>query len=380
MKSSSHWLLLAVALVAQPVTAKPASVVLAAVESSPQQSTLTLVGELRAMRNSVISAEVAGAVAQVLVERGDHVLNDTPLALIREQPARFEWQAARGRAAEAVADVDRAVINERRIGRLLQRKAASQDEYDSVQVELDKARAILSTRRAQVELAADALARHQLRAPFPGVVVERMVERGQWLDVGDPCYTVEDISRMRAVLAVPQQYYEKIQLGSVVELSYEALPGELFSAKLTRKLPLVNQRGRSFEIWIELDNTDQRLVSGLSTRAQVPLQVAVAGLVLVPRDAVLRAPDGEAWLWLAHSPEREDSPERKDSPERDDSLERDDSPESPLVVTRVALAVVAAVGQNLMVRGEELDVGMRVVVRGNETLREGQHVLALTEE
>ena len=368
-------------LTSLPLGARTPLVEVALVEANTEQSVLTLVGELRALRRSVLSAEVAGVVAEVLAERGDEVKSGAVLTAIREQPAQFALRSAKGRNAEAGADVDRAILNERRIGRLLQRKAASQDEYDSAQVELNKARAIQSIRRAELDRAADQLTRHRVRAPYPSVVVDRMVELGQWLDVGDPCYAIEDIARLRAVFAVPQQYFPQIETGSQVALSFEARPSEVFSATLTRKLPRVRQQGRSFEIWVDLDNSEQRLVSGFSAKAQVPLHRAGSDPLLVPRDAVLRARDGSAWLWRVQSGEAHRGSVQENSLEQG-VIRSGDNRQAPAAhgVQRVAVEVVAAVGDGLLVRSDELAVGMLVIVRGNETLREGQSVRTQMEQ
>jgi len=368
-------------LTSLPLGARTPLVEVALVEANTEQSVLTLVGELRALRRSVLSAEVAGVVAEVLAERGDEVKSGAVLTAIREQPAQFALRSAKGRNAEAGADVDRAILNERRIGRLLQRKAASQDEYDSAQVELNKARAIQSIRRAELDRAADQLTRHRVRAPYPSVVVDRMVELGQWLDVGDPCYAIEDIARLRAVFAVPQQYFPQIETGSQVALSFEARPSEVFSATLTRKLPRVRQQGRSFEIWVDLDNSEQRLVSGFSAKAQVPLHRAGSDPLLVPRDAVLRARDGSAWLWRVQSGEAHRGSVQENSLEQG-AIRNGDNRQAPAAhgVQRVAVEVVAAVGDGLLVRSDELAVGMLVIVRGNETLREGQSVRTQMEQ
>ena len=177
------------------LAAAPTVVALGEIQASPAQGELVLAGELRAVRGATISTEVAGSVASIAVESGDRVEAETVLATMRQQPARLILRAARARVVEAEAGVDRAAINERRFGRLLQRKALSQDEYDTARVELNKARAVLETRRAEAAQSSDQLDRHRVRAPFAGVVVARHIERGQWLDEGDACYDIEDISQ-----------------------------------------------------------------------------------------------------------------------------------------------------------------------------------------
>ena len=330
--------------------AQPLRVAVGVVESVVGQGQVTVSGELSALRTAVLSAEVAGAVEKIMAENGDSVERDAVLASIRERPAQLELRAARGRVAQAVADVERARINERRFARLLQRKALSQDEYDTARVELDKARASLETRRAEAEQFADNLSRHYLRAPFDGTVVARHIELGQWLDVGDPCYAIEDTTLLRAKLSVPQQYYGAVVEAAVVNIRYDALPGETQTAVVSRKLPLVRRAGRSFEVWLDVDNRAGRLVPGLSLQAAVALQQPSFGTLLVPRDAVVRGRDGGTWVWLVQGGE------------------------DASAVSRVDVSLGGAARGGFIVQSDRLAVGMRVVTHGNESLQEGQSV------
>lgn len=341
---------LLLSLVSCALLAQPIRVVVAPVEVIPEQGKLSLAGELGAIRSTLLSAEVEGSVASVFAESGDRVAAGAVLAVIREQPAQLQLQALQARVKEAEAGVERARINERRLKRLLPRNAVSQDEYDTARVELSRNEAILAVRRAEASQQADQLARHHIRAPFEGTIVGRQVEQGQWLDVGDPCYELDDTSTLRAVLAVPQQYYGAVQEGSAVQVRYDAMPDQAFELVLSRKLPTVRRAGRSFEVWLDVDNREQLLVPGLSLQAEIPLQNMQGDRVLVSRDAVMKQPDGKAWLWLL-----------KQSAETTN-------------VVRVDVVVTAAIGSGLIVSSPGLGPGMQVIVRGNEVLHEGQSV------
>ncbi len=331
-------------------TAQQMRVVVARVEAMPEQGKLSLTGEIGAIHSTLLSAEVAGSVAVVLAESGDRVDANALLAVIREQPAKLELRARQARVKEAQAGVERARINERRLGRLLPRNAVSQDEYDTARVELGRTEAVLAMRLAEAEQQSDQLSRHQIRAPFAGTIVDRHIERGQWLNVGDPCYHLDDTHTLRAVLAVPQHYYAQVRVGSAVEVRYDAIADRLFQLELSRKMPLVRRAGRSFEVWLDIDNSDQLLVPGLSLQAEIPLYNMEGDRVLVPRDAVMKHPDGQSWVWLVqHSGDT-------------------------MVVEQLTVQVAGAWGSGLIVQSAELSPGMQVVTRGNESLQDGQAV------
>ncbi len=236
------------------------------------------------------------------------------------------------------------------MARLLPRKAVSQDEYDAARVELARNEAILATRSAEVLQQADLIQRHYIRAPFAATVVTRHVELGQWLNIGEPCYDLDDTAVLRARISVPQQYYGQVLEGSEVRLRMDAMPQPVLELKVSRKLPNIRSAGRSFELWVDIDNRELGLVPGLSVKADIALQGQPDERLLVSRDAVITSPDGSALVWFVRKAE------------------------GGVTVHSLPIQISGAVADQLIVQSDDLFAGMEVVTRGNEALREGQLV------
>ena len=354
-KSTAAGIVMLISMYSAPTWPDAVRVGVGSIVAVANRGEVSASGELSAIRTAVISAEIAGAVAEIQSETGDAVARNALLAAIRDAPAQLDLRAAKGRVAQADAEVERARINERRLGSLLQRKALSQDEYDTARVELGRALAVLETSRAEEERTADDVSRHQLRAPFAGTIVKRHIELGQWLDVGDPCFVIEDTSMLRAKLSVPQRYFDEVSVGAAAQIRFDAVPGKVYNAAVSRKPPLVRSAGRSFEVWLDIDNPAQQLVPGLSLQASLTLDAARSGQLGVPRDAVVRNQGGTVWLWVVEGAGADGS------------------------VRRVEVEVAGASSDGLIIRAEGLAPGMRVVTRGNESLREGQAVSVVGE-
>ncbi len=331
--------------------AKPlARVELGTIDSMQGQASLSLSGELTAVRSARVSAEVAGTVDAVFAESGDAVAAGEDLSIVRKKPAELQLQALQARLAEAQAGVERAALNERRLARLLPRKAVSQDEYDAARVELARNEAILAIRDAEVLQQLDHIQRHHIRAPFAATVVTRHVELGQWLDVGEPCYDLDDISVLRARISVPQQYYGQVREGSEVRLRMDAMPQPVLELQVSRKLPSIRSAGRSFELWLDIDNSELGLIPGLSVQADIALQGQPGERLLVSRDAVITLPDGSALVWFVRRAE------------------------GGVTVHSLPIQISGSVADQLIVQSDVLQPGMELVTRGNEALREGQLV------
>ena len=320
-------------------------VVVAPVEAMSGTPALTLSGDLQSIRSVSLAAEVDGVIDQVRVDAGELVEAGQVLAVIREKPAALRLAALQAQLAEAVAAEELAGLVEQRLRRLIESRAVSVDGYDVARIELEQARALVAERKAVVEQQADILQRHQIAAPFAAVIAERKVEQGQWLNSGDSCYLLESVDVLRVVLAVPQKYFGQVSVGSPVEIHIDAQPELALQAEVGKLVPVIRRGGRTFEAWVDLDNSDLQLAPGMSLRARVGLSDKKLPPLILPRDAVLRRADGYTWVWRlagkagAHT------------------------------VSEVEVQAVSARNDDLVVRSTELAVGDQVVVRGNEALR-----------
>lgn len=305
--------------------------------------TLSLSGDLRATQSVTLAAEVVGVVDDIRAEAGDIVEQGEVLAVIREKPAALKLAALEAQLKEARAAAELAELVQRRFESLIATRAVSQEEYDAARVEHEQALAIVAEREAAVDEQADQLARHRIRAPFDGVIGERLLEKGQWLAAGDASYSIHAVEVLRVVLAVPQKYFGAVVVGAPVDIDVVGLD-EPLHAQVSKIVPVVRRGGRTFEAWIDIDNRNLGLAPGMSLRAR--LGVLADAPMLVPRDAVLRRADGYTWVWVVEGDQ----------------------------VREVAVQAMGAREDNLVVRGDELPAGSRVVVRGNEGLRAGDTI------
>ena len=144
----------------------------------------------------------------------------------------------------AKASLDWAEAEFKRISSLLEQKVVSQSEYDQRRTQVEAARQqyqmaqnaaqqsfrSLEAARARVALARKSLADTSVRAPFSGIVAERLVSIGDYVTRGTQVATVVRIDPLRVELTVPEQSVSLIKVGQPVRLSVDAYPGEVFTA------------------------------------------------------------------------------------------------------------------------------------------------------
>jgi RND family efflux transporter MFP subunit len=199
----------------------------------------------------------------------------------------------------ARASLDWAEAEFTRIGSLLEQKVVSQSEHDQRRTQVEAARQqyqmalnvaqqsyrSLEAARARVTLARKALADTSIRAPFSGLVAERVVSIGDYVTRGAPVATVVRVDPLRIEMTVPEQSVSLVKVGQPVRLTVDAYPGEEFTAKIRYVSPSLRADQRALTVEAIAPNADGRLKPGLFATASIQ-QPQSAPALLVPASAV----------------------------------------------------------------------------------------------
>lgn len=275
----------------------------AIVVSKMLDKAIAIPADLTPYQSVNIHAKVPGFVEQMQVDRGSWVKQGQTLATLsapelRAQTvkAEAEVQSARARQAEAEA---RAVGAQSTFDRL---KTAAQTPGVVAGNDVEVAEKGLEAARAQVEAmksgvaASDAAVRALtdleaylvLRAPFDGVVTERHVHPGTLVGPsGTPVVRIEQVSRLRLTVPVPETFVSAISRGIRVNFTVGAFPGETFEGVIARQAHSLDMKTRSMLVELDVSNPRQRLAPGMFAEVQWPLSRSQASL-FVPTTSVVR--------------------------------------------------------------------------------------------
>lgn len=262
-----------------PVTTAP-------VETRDLEDTLMLTGTLRPRAQVQVVAEVQARLLRVVRDEGMAVAAGDTLAVLDDTDFRLALD--RAKAAQAVADANKAhaVAERERADNLLKTGGITDKDHLSAQVALQVAEAQMAQVRAEVAIAAQQLARTQIKAPFAGRVARRMADAGTMLANGTPLFTLVDDAVLEFRASVPSADYGKVRVGAAVDVTVDALAGRPVKGKVARVSPLVEERTRSFEVVVQVPG-GSALVGGLFARASVTVG-KVASVLVVPPAALVR--------------------------------------------------------------------------------------------
>ena len=329
---------------AQPVV--PVEVALARI--TPMVVEVPLTGTVTARDHASLSSRVSGLVSAVHVDAGDRVGQGDLLVSLDPTLEKLGLVEAKDASAEAQAVLAEARRRRDEARRLGPNKGIAETQIRAAEAEAVIAETKLERLRAAERYKLELVARHDVFAPFAGVVTRRLAEEGEWVSTGTPVLELVGTRHLWLDLRVPQEHFPYIDVDTEVDIRLDAMPSRPVDGHILAKVPLSDSGSRTFLLRIELADGEQHITPGMS--AQALLRVAGNRDVLtVPRDAILRDAYGASRVWTL--------------------ADVDGAP----VATQHTVEVGRSFEGNTELRNG-LAPGDRVVVRGNETLREGQPV------
>jgi RND family efflux transporter MFP subunit len=313
---------------------------IAAIEQ-PIARFIRVTGTLTAEEQASVAAEASGRVLATPVERGTPVNEGAELIRLSSVEAEAALKEAEANAAQiearlaigstrsfdvsrvpevasAKANFDLAQADFTRISALLEQRVVSQAEYDQRRTAVEASQQqyesaknaaeqqfqALQAARARVVLARKALSDTVVRAPFSGLVAERLVSTGDYATRGTKVATVVRITPLRLQLTVPEQFIAAVGIGEPVQFSVDAYAGRSFEARVRYVSPALRSDQRALIVEAVAPNENGELKPGLFATALVQ-QPTRTPAVLVPASAV-ETDGGTARLYVVQGDRAEE--------------------------------------------------------------------------
>ncbi|ACY18820.1 efflux transporter, RND family, MFP subunit [Haliangium ochraceum DSM 14365] len=299
-------------------------------------------GRVESALSAELAAAAAGHVLNVQVREGDAVKKGQVLLALDSAEVRAALAAARARMVGLEGELELAKRQYERLSGV-GFPTISEPERERYERDVTTLEASLATQRAEVQRAQVQLAQHTLRAPFSGVVSSRLVDPGAWVSVGQPVLGLVALEDLEILAQVSDRLAGRIEVGGRAQVRSGDSQAE---AEIRGIVGALDPETRTMRVRLVPVERPAWLLAGMAVDVEFPVELgaeAADGAVIVSRDAVLQGPIN-----------------------------------SRVVVVRdgegahVNVDVLARSGGDVLVRGDGLAAGDRVVVRGNERLRPGQ--------
>lgn len=335
-------------------------VTLAVAEERPLFREVRLTGSVSSPQVALLSSQVAGLVKTLHVDIGDTVEQGQLLLELDDELSEIALDHAAAavlQQRETLSDSQRRLAEARA---LEARRSIAASDVRTLEAQeriaaaaLTEAEAIARQRRAELQ-------RHRIAAPFSGSVSRKLTEAGEWITPGSAVFELVATENLHIDLPTPQGLYPQIDEHTELQLQFDAYPDLPYPGNWRRKVPQADDRARTFLLRVKLDESDHatpppRLIPGMSVNALMKLGNGDK-VLSVPRDALLRYPDGRMSVWVAEAIDDNEA----------------------IVTERFVRTGLESSGWIEVRSG--LSAGDPVVLHGNEILRDGQTVQVTGQE
>jgi membrane fusion protein (multidrug efflux system) len=205
-------------------------------------------------------------------------------------------EEAQLRALEAQVELARVTLDRQR--RLRGQNLISQSDFETADAGWKQAVANGDNVRATIE-------KKTIRAPFAGRLGIRLINLGQYLDIGKPIVSLQSLVPIHADFSFPQQELARLKTGMKIRLVTDTYAGRQFEGTLSAINPDLDSSTRSVGLQATFENADQALHPGMYAQVEVLLPEEKPVLV-VPATSVLSAPYGDS-VYIIESKPGQDS-------------------------------------------------------------------------
>lgn len=252
----------------------------------PWERSLQLVGTLYPNQGARLAAEVEGRVEKTHVEVGDKVTKDQEIAQIDKASYQGQVNLHTANHNKAQINAENQTKNMERLDKLNQTGAVSPTAYDEAQAAQKQAVAEVAATKASLGGATTSLKRSTLKAPFDGVITERLLTEGDFARIGTIMFNIVDDTVLKFRGEIPEREGAKVKAGQKVRVTVEAYPGRQFDGTITWVNPAVNPETRGVGVEAQIKNDGQELKANSFARGEI----IVSGdnpAIVVPVEAVI---------------------------------------------------------------------------------------------
>ena len=296
---------------------------------SQHSPTLILSGRTEADHKVIITARTGGVLTQLHVHRGQHVKKGEIVAVLSD-----EAREAQVTQAQALFDQRKAELDAKRS--LIETGTLPKLDLANLEAQYKASEAAVASAQAERD-------RGVVRAPWDGVITDVPAEVGgaAFSMAGKEIATLVALDPMLAVVEISERKLAGIKVGEWAEV--RLITGQTVAGRVRYVAKSASPTTRTYRVEVEMANADGKIPDGITS--EVVLTLAPVAAAQIPRSALTIAPNGEIGLRLVNDTER---------------------------VAFVPVHIIDDGQDTMWVSG--LNDGARVIVRGQDFVREGQLV------
>jgi membrane fusion protein (multidrug efflux system) len=245
---------------------------------------IPLTGTLRANVRTELTANASGRVVKTFVERGQRVTQGTMLAQLDVRAAALSVAEANANVESSKTKLEAAHAECSRYDALLARGAVTKQEYDKQTAQCKQELANVAVSQARAVSASLNVGDGTIRAPFAGVITDRMVSVGDYVHADSKVVTLVVSDPLRLCITVPERRVAEVKLDATVAFTAIGLPDRTYTGAIKYLSQEVRPTTRDMIIEAIVPNPDGSLLPGMFV--ELTLVTGEQPMLVAPRSAL----------------------------------------------------------------------------------------------
>ena len=266
----------------QPVKEVPEPLVTAIVKTTTHPIWYEAVGTVQSKSETTIAPQVTGRIMDVSVDDGDRINSGDLIATLDSEEITARLKQARSGVDSANAIRVQANAAFKRIQKLFQQNAATQEQLEAAEAAKMQADAGLAAAEQRLEEVKVMISYTRIVSPLNGVVRKREVEPGDLAWPGKPLVILHDPQNLRLEASIREGLINKVKIGDRVRIEISALNEEM-DGTIDDIVPLADPVSRSFIIKVSFPSVEG-IYPGMF--GKIKIQTGDHEAVLIPRPAI----------------------------------------------------------------------------------------------
>ena len=323
----------------------PANVVVSKVTSGTIQPYQEFIGTVYYREVSDISAEVSGRAEIITFEEGQRTSDGETLIKLDSELLEKKLQAQRALYEEILVNLERTRNDLERIENLYKKRIVAEKEYEDQMYQVKGLEKKSAALRAEVDRLEIEIKKTTIKAPFKGVVIKKHVAKGEWISPGKTVATIARDDTVDILVDIPENITKYLKPG----MNAKVVVAEMKKIGIiVTIIPRGDVTTRTFPVKIRISNLSS-IFEGMEARVRLPVGEKINTL-LIPRDGVVNM-SGKTVVFAVVDGK------------------------AAIIPTQV----MGYKGMKVGINARKISKGMKVVIKGNERLRDGQPVTIIEE-
>ena len=277
-----------------PVTSNKVAVEVIRPKEAVQGEGSAFKATLEASQEGIVSSKNSGKVINILFDDGKQVTQGETLAILDDQDIKNQIKSAESQLEVAKASLQKpeASLEDTqrsydRTKKLVEQGAVAQVELDNAETSLKMIRADIASCQANIQAAQTnidslntTLADMTIRAPITGVMDEKNVSLGQFLNPGSVLGKVKDISSIDAAIEVDQALIKNVKIGQKASVKLNGDDTKTYEGVVKSIDTSADSSSRAFKVKIQLNNEKLSLRPGVSAKVMLKGDAKVQNLAI----------------------------------------------------------------------------------------------------